>query len=369
MQLVPVHQVHYIDTEVTDHLHALQERLNANLLLRAKHDAALADVITEPHYKIMAETPTVTEVQKAIDFIRRLVQPAASVNDAKEARTVAQIKGGNLQNDMDYNDQVITKLKNEQKGSSSTWFRRNSSRILNIVAFIVAAADAVLAFGALRSVLPLFTALFASLLIGGLIFLSHFTNRWIMKAPSTKGKVIRTIFVLLAGAIVFGLIGWIRAHSAASEVSTDPYAPDAASNTANGWIVGGLSFVMFTAIVLFSLLCWRSNDEIIEDTLYSDRQKEIDKLEREKKVAEKKKDSLEQTALTHSQDARSRINFLMDSIKQAKRIGELELAEYKRQYVHFKGVVPPFFTKEFSHTYDESFAFSNPQNPQHEITP
>lgn len=352
--------------EVEAHFNQAESELKDFVTVQAKEDAKGEVELSETLFHIKVAMPVHNAVQTLIDHIRKILLPTSLVFDAVEidnaARKKVQTKEREKNDQLLYKASLIRKLKEITIDPLKKKYRK----ILLIVAGLVGAGDAALAYSSFRYggySIPM--ALLTSVAIGSVIAVSHLLYAgWIKRAGTPLQRTGRISLILLIGFIFFSWIGNIRANSANSTVSIalDGNTVSALSTPhLNGWAVAVISFILFVAILFLSLLFWRSKKERLDEEEYDRLEKEIAESETTIATLEKEIEQIVAAAIIQKSEARAVYDYATASIRKAKHIGRSAIILYKQTYARFHNdVVPSFFSDTNEQPYDESFQFVKP---------
>jgi hypothetical protein len=194
-----------------------------------------------------------------------------------------------------------------------------------------------------------FQAIFYAVLITLLVPAgSHFGTGWTMLADHKSQKQLRFTVVMLISALVFLLIGIIRAGLLAEQVpdiSYDTnYAPEDTGNIP-GLLIATLSWVIFMSAYFFSLLTYRSPAERSACTQLEEDMKKLEQLRSTYRECIAKRDQLLETHKRNRELVVHKCEYALTCKKRIESLVDEGLRGYIEANLNHRsdGLCPEFF--------------------------
>ncbi len=337
---------------------------------QAKEDAQHEAELTESIFSIKVRNPVQSRVQQGIDFIRSTLLPTSKMFEAKEAEKAALEKVQDLTNEINDMQHKLLALKRKQNSTVLDLVKVKYRKWFIIIAVFAGVADGTLAYTSFRrGSYEVFLAAIASLAIATIIAVSHFfLTKWIKANTTNKQQFFRVLITLAVAFIFFSFIGNLRAdaHNDLVNIALDGNTVSLVSVPyINGWAVAIISFVLFVAVILFSLVLWRSKTERLREEEYNKLSLEIKDAVKKITALENAKSQLEHNLIRQRGEARRCFDYAINAIRRCKTMAKNSITNYKLVYARFRNnVIPPFFETPCDFSFDESFQFNHQANPE-----
>jgi hypothetical protein len=354
----------FLVPEIEAHITQLASELDGYATLQGKQDGQKEQDITEPAYQVKIVRYIQGKGQEVMNFIKSKTLIASEIVNVRQLEQAGKVTSEKKRLEINEKKHQVLELRRIQKTITPDPFKRAYRPWLWPLAIVVAVADALLAYKAFRGgSYTTVNALVTSLAIALVIAIGHLLyTPWIMREAGWK-HIVRIVTALVAGFIFFFLISTLRVASINSAVSiaipthATAYMPPHISK----WSVCGISFILFSAVLFFSLVVWMPKEERLQFEQYKKVTAEIGKEQSEITALDNEINEIGRTISVAQTRTRKLYEYVRTSFKRIKDIGSSAKYSYQRKYADFHATVPSFFPDDSEIEYDESFEFVQPE--------
>lgn len=345
---------------VENTIDSLQTELQEFATTQGRQDGQKQDDIPLDTFKITVKSYIKTKGQEAIDIIRQAVLVAAQVIHIKELEQIAENDCTKKQSIIHDKEHQLIALQRVKKTLTPDPFKATYAKWLLPFAIFVGLADGATAYGAFRNAsYSTVLAFLTSAAITLVISVSHIVYvPWIKGSKSKLSRRLKTGIVLIVAFLFFFWISSLRASGLNNNLNI-AIQPLGTSSTdippfISPWIICGISFVLFTGILLFALALWQGTEERMQAAKYGEVCRKICRLETDIKSLQSEISASQNSIAIQKRDARLAFDYVYKSITRVKHICEAAIASYKQHYARFHQTVPSFFTFQPELQYDDS---------------
>lgn len=343
-------QSRFSDPEIESAITDLKIQLQS-IQLMGRYDAETALPLTEAQWRGRIFNFIQAKVQTVINLVQQKLQPLAGMVVRERILKAASEKTSALQNEINYEEIQVQRLKNEVNQFHPNHEKWTQQKIVKVFIIAGSAADAYLMYDALRAGgLPFMPSLTYGSLVGGALALgSYHLADWIMKTRNVVKRRIKATIGLTVGAVFFTLMGHARALYYNNHIDLSLHTNDIVAqnpSAVSGWMLAGISYLLFAAALLFSALVWDTEEESITKQDYERKKKELDDLEGKIKAQKREIVAVDQKANEESAMALHRFEYGFSCEKRSMGEAEEAVATYANTYLSFKknGECPQFLT-------------------------
>lgn len=355
---------------VENTINSLQIELEGFATTQGRQDGQKKDEIASHTFDITIKSYIKAKGQEAIDIIRQAVLVAGQVLHIKELEQIAENDRVKKQSIIHDKEHQLVALQRVKKSIIPDPFKLKYSVWLLPLSMFVGSADGTMTYPGLRSAsYSTILALIASVAIALSISSSHiFYAPWVMHSKNKLLRILKISVILAVAFLFFFWISNIRAEGINNGINiTVPEYGDQIDSSPHisQWAICGISFALFTVILFFSLLVWRSREERLRDAKYLKTCGDINKLESEIRILQKEITDTQNSILIQKRDARIAYDYVKKSIQRTKNICEAAITTYTQNYARYHNTVPNFFTDTPGLQYDENLQLFEPE--KHEV--
>jgi hypothetical protein len=342
----------------------LDTDLTEDIALDAKHKAQRETEMTYAEFKVSVVDPTESKCQDTINFVRQQGMAWAHLVNTKEFEQQTAKECEQLQIQCNEKERKLYPLEKQKHLLIHGSLKNKKGWLFMPIAFTVGLADGTLAYFSFRHSYSTSMAFITAGAIAVIISCTHFAYApWIKQ---TKNAIQRWCKIGAVSAVGFGFFYWIanlRVQAMNNIINLDPLSTNQTmAATLSHWAVCIISFVLFGCVVALSLTFWKSKDQRLKEQEYKKVCAEIAKLTSEMQALKTKNEELQEKVRAQKNAIRLLYNYLKESIRRIKTIGDKACKEFKRVYAQFRIRIPDFFVDNADLFFDEDLDLFEPQN-------
>lgn len=286
-------QVQFTDPEIESTIVGLDQDLQS-ISIMAKQDGDKNKPVAEAFWRARIFNVIEAKVQAALDTVRQKLQPMSGMVAANKVKQEADYQIQQIQIEIDDDElrlHAIGPQESPIRVQESTPEKSTIRKLVLLFIIVAGVVDGYQTYEALRAgSLPSLPAILFGIAIAGLIALgAHLSADYYMKEKNEKKKRIGFGIILLISAGLFLLLGFGRAafYNSGVDVGINTVDTDSESTgQVSGWLLAGISEILFLAALFFSVRTWKSDEKTPEDLEHSKVLQEIESLNSE--IAAKK---------------------------------------------------------------------------------
>jgi hypothetical protein len=357
----------FCSVEIEAELNKLQFELEATATVQAKHDAQQqSGILTEALYEIrLLRSIILPKVQSSINLIREKLLVAAKVVGVQQLEIVSRKKIEKARTDINEKELAIIEVCKHSQVSSMPTEKIRLKKLVNIGGLLIAATDAVIAYGSFRagSYSTIQAGSMALATFGLIFFATTLITPWIQSSKTKPAKVFKSVGICGLVFLAFLGIAMLRAEGLNSviEVTVDSLNYNPAQSHHSAMPILFISYGLFLCMFFIHQFYWQNDEEKQKGHELKLQYQNVARLKKEIEDLHKEIKQTENELLENKNEVRKLFDYYHKLVLKAENIGMVATGIYKRTFSLYCSNIPDFFHVEQRISYDKGITFFNPE--------